>query len=101
MTDSYNNIKFKETRALRTGKEKCKAKYFTILAEGPYTAEEILAALKYEVDLKKKQSLQGHENKLSFMNNSITYLNQRVFESFIDLAKETKPFTNTTDTVFL
>jgi hypothetical protein len=37
---------------------------------------------------KKESSLKNSTNKLTYMQNSLTYLNQRSFEPFIELIKE-------------
>jgi hypothetical protein len=79
---------FTGSRALRKQKEDCKAKLISILEEGEYTIEEMIAALEFEVLQKKENSVKSKTNKLSFMQNSLTYLNQRTFESFIELVKQ-------------
>jgi hypothetical protein len=43
--------------------------------------------MKYDVNLKKEASFKEKKNKLSFMQNSITYLNQRSYEPFIELIR--------------
>jgi hypothetical protein len=91
-TDSFTvgNQVFKGSRALRRGKEECKRKFKTILEEGTYTAEQLINALKYEVNQKIERSIKERKNILSFMQGSITYLNQRSFEGFILLMIEEK-----------
>jgi hypothetical protein len=91
-TDSFivDNQIFKGTRALRRGKEECKRKFKTILEEGTYTAEQLINALKYEVNQKIERSVKERKNILSFMQGSIPYLNQRSFEGFIQLMVEEK-----------
>ena len=63
--------------------------------EGEYTAEDLIAALEYELKQKKENSIKTKSNKLSFMQNSFTYLNQRTFEPFIELIKEGKEIKET------
>ena len=91
-TDSFtvSNQVFKGSRALRRGKEECKRKFKTILEEGTYTAEQLINALKYEVNQKIERSVKERKNIFSFMQGSITYLNQRSFEGFILLMIEEK-----------
>jgi hypothetical protein len=48
----------------------------------------MIAALAYEVLQKKENSVKGKVNKLTYMQNSLTYLNQRTFEPFIELVRE-------------
>ena len=79
---------FTGSRSLRTKKDDCKIKFDKILEEGEYTVEEMIAALQYEVLQKKENSVKQKANKLTFMQNSLTYLNQRTFEPFIELVRE-------------
>jgi len=88
-TDSfeYNNRTFKGTRAMRVKKDDCKTKIKNILNEGEYTIDDLIGALEIEVFQKKENSVKTGQNKLSYMQNSLTYLNQRSFEPFIELYK--------------
>ena len=87
-TFKHKGQSFVGTRGLRKDKEECKIKFDKILDEGEYTADEMLAGLEYEVLQKKENSVKGKVNKLTYMQNSLTYLNQRTFESFIELVRE-------------
>ena len=73
---------------MRVKKDDCKLKLKKILDEGEYTTDELVAALEYEVLQKKENSVKAGENKLKYMQNSLTYLNQRTFEPFIELIRE-------------
>jgi hypothetical protein len=53
--------------------------------EGDYTEAQLISALEYDVLQKKERSVQSKTNKLTYMQNSLTYLNQRSFEPFIEL----------------
>ena len=88
-TDSftYKGKTFKGTRALKAKKPECKVKLNAIIAEGEYTLGEIISALKLEISQKKENSIKTGQNKLQYMNNSLTWLNQRGFESFIELVR--------------
>lgn len=87
-TFTHKGQQFTGSRSMRMKKEDCKAKLISILEEGEYTIEEMIAALEFEVLQKKENSVKSKTNKLSFMQNSLTYLNQRTFESFIELVKQ-------------
>jgi DNA repair ATPase RecN len=89
-TFTYRSQSFTGTRSMRTKKEECKVKYNNVIAEGDYTAKELLAALEYEILQKKENSIKTKTNRLTFMQNSLTYLNQRSFEPFIELVREGK-----------
>lgn len=87
-TFTHKGQSFTGSRGLRRQREDCKVKLISILEEGEYTIEEMIAALEFEVLQKKENSVKSKTNKLSFMQNSLTYLNQRTFESFIELVKQ-------------
>lgn len=87
-TFTHKNRKFTGSRSLRQNKEECKIKFNKILIEGDYTAKQLTDALVYDVNQKKEASIKEGRNKLTFMQNSLTYLNQRSYESFIELINE-------------
>jgi hypothetical protein len=87
-TFTHKGRLFQGGRALRAGKEDCKTKFNKILLEGEHTAQQLIAALKYDVLQKKEMSYIHKNNKLSYMQNSLTYLNQRSFEAYIELINE-------------
>jgi hypothetical protein len=87
-TFKYKNKTFYGTRSLKAGKEECKIKLEAILNEKEYTLEVLIKALEFEVVQKKENSIKTGANKLTYMQNSLTYLNQRTYESFVDLIKE-------------
>jgi hypothetical protein len=84
----YKNKTFYGTRSLKARKEDCRLKFDAILNEGEYTVDVLIKALQFEVMQKKENSFKANENKLVYMQNSLTYLNQRTYESFIDLIKQ-------------
>jgi hypothetical protein len=86
-TDSfeYKGKKFTGTRAIRKGKDECRLKFDKIILEGEYTAAQLIASLNFEILQKKESSLQTSSNRMTFMQNSVTYLNQRAFEPYIEL----------------
>lgn len=85
---THKSRKFTGSRSLRQNKEECKIKFNKILIEGDYTAKQLTDALAYDVNQKKEASLKEGRNKLTFMQNSLTYLNQRSYEPFIELINE-------------
>ena len=89
-TDTFkiDGMSFTGTRSLRVKKEDCKKKFEQIIAEGQCTVEEMILALNMEVDQKKKKSLKDKTNRMMYMQNSLTYLNQRSFEPFIELVRQ-------------
>jgi len=89
-TFTYKSQSFTGTRGMRVKKEDCKLKFNSIVAEGEYKPTELIAALEYEILQKKENSIKTKVNRLTFMQNSLTYLNQRSFEPFIELIREGK-----------
>lgn len=81
----FRGVKFTGCRTLKANKEKCKEKFNSIVLEGEYTATTLTAALEYDVAQKRAQSLKSKSNKLTYMQNSMTYLNQRSYEPYIEL----------------
>ena len=87
-TFTYEGRKFRGTRALRKDKQACKIKFDAILLEGDYTADQLIKALKYEIEQKVLMSMKTKQNRLTYMQNSLTYLNQRTYEAFVELIDE-------------
>lgn len=89
-TDTFtiNGKTFKGARSIRVNKDNCKIKWEKIINEGEYPAETIIKAIELDVQQKKEMSFKRSENKLTYMQNSLTYLNQRSYEPFIDLLSD-------------
>jgi hypothetical protein len=87
-TFAHKGKKFTGARSLRQNKEECRIKFDKILLEGEYTAAQLIEALNFDVLQKKENSVKTNSNKVTYMQNSLTYLNQRSFEPFIELIKE-------------
>lgn len=89
-TDTFvhKGKKFTGSRSLRQNKDECRLRFDKILLEGEYTLQDMLAALQFDVEQKKENSVKTGNNKLTYMQNSLTYLNQRSFEPYIELIKE-------------
>ena len=60
----YKGRSFPATRALRANKDECRTKFNKILLEGDYTSEQLVEALKYDVQSKKDNSVSTGTNKL-------------------------------------
>ena len=102
-TFTHNGVKFEGTRAFRAKKDECQVKFNSILNEGDYTPDDLIAAIEFDVLQKKENSFKTKTNRLTFLQNTLTYLNQRTFEPFIELIKEghkievSKPISKGTD----
>jgi len=81
----YKGKSFAGGRTLRVHRDDCQAKLDAILAEGEYTIDQLIAALEYEVKQKKENSFKTGTNRLTYMQSSITYLNQRSFQNYMEL----------------
>jgi hypothetical protein len=85
---TYKGKKFSGSRNLKKDRDECRLKFDKILLEGEYTAAQLTEALKFDVIQKKENSIKTGVNRLSYMQNSVSYLNQRSYEPFIELIKE-------------
>lgn len=94
-TDTFiiQGRKFTGCRILRTNKDDCRIRFDEIINKGEYKATDLIEALKYDVLKKKEVSFKTNTNKLTYMMNSLTYLNQRIYEPIIELMENQK--TNT------
>lgn len=72
----YKGRVFVGSRTIRVQKEKCKLKFNAILNEGEYTAQQIIDATKFLVDLKKQASFSKKSNELTYLHNSLTFLDE-------------------------
>jgi hypothetical protein len=87
-TFTHKGKTFTGSRNLRQNPADCRIKFDKILIEGEYTTKELIEALKFDVLQKKEASVQENTNKLKYMQNSLTYLNQRSYEPYIELIRE-------------
>jgi hypothetical protein len=85
---THKGKSFSGGRTLRVYKDDCQLKLDSILAEGEYTIDQLIAALEYEVLQKKENSFKTGTNRLTYMQGSLTYLNQRSFQNYIELINE-------------
>lgn len=84
----YGGRRFSGSRSLRVGKAKCLEKFNAILGEGEFSPKQLIESLKFDVLQKKEASIKQRANKITYMQNSLTYLNQRSYEPFIELINE-------------
>lgn len=87
-TFEHKGTKFTGSRSLRVRKDECRLVITKILGEGEYKMDDLVKALELEVLQKKENSVKTKVNRLTFMQNSLTYLNQRTFEPFIELVRK-------------
>lgn len=87
-TFTHKGKRFTGARGLKKDKDECRLRFDKILLEGEYTTAQLIEALEFDVLQKKENSVKTGTNRLSYMQNSLTYLNQRSYEPFIELIKE-------------
>ena len=79
---TYKGKTFTGCRSIRVNKDACRLKFNAILLEGECSATYLINALKTDVQLKKETSVKTGINKLTYLQNSLTYLNQKAYEAF-------------------
>lgn len=87
-TFTYKGKTFTGSRTLRQNPDDCRIKFDKILLEGEYTSKQLIDALNLDVLQKKEASFKENTNKLKYMQNSSTYLNQKSYEPFIELLQQ-------------
>lgn len=81
----YGAKTWEGTRSFRTKKENCESLYLSYLKEG-VKHEDLIRALKYEVAKKKAESIRSSTNKMTYITNTHSYLLNRLYEGFIEMA---------------
>lgn len=84
---THKNKTFRSTRTLRVSKPKCKGYFEKIVNAGKYTPDQIIAATKYDIEVRKENSVRDNRNHLTFLQNSGTYLYNDSYEGYIDMIK--------------
>lgn len=85
---THKGVEFKVTRSFISKKPDCKKLFEKYINEKMYTAKEIINATKYDINIRKNESVKSRENQLKFLQNTYTYLFQKTFEGFIGLIAE-------------
>lgn len=93
----YKGKTFQGSRSLRKNESECRIKFDKIVIVGEYTAQQLINALLLELSQKKEASIKQGCNKLSYMQNSLTYLNQNSYIPYIELLSEGTTITETQD----
>lgn len=85
---------YKKTRILKAGKDACKRKYIDYIKAGA-DHNDIIKALKYEIKLRRDSN--NGQNKMTFMKNSLTWLNSKEFEIILETMEEDVDSNNSSD----
>jgi len=86
---------FMGTQSKRIKKDACKALFKKIVNEG-YSEDDIINATKFHMEQAKKLSFKRGVSQISFIGNSFRYLNEKMFEPYIQSSKvvESKEMAN-------
>ena len=88
---TVRNKTFGPTRAFKTKKDGCKLLFDKMVLDGEFTAEQIIDATQYDINLKLERSYKTNSNQLKYLQNSHTYLFQKTFRGFVDMGTGEKP----------
>lgn len=83
------------TRSLTAPKDTCKLLFDKMVLDGEFTAEQIIEATLYDINLKKERSYKTNSNQLKYLQNAATYLRQKTFSGFVGMGKKEEPKSNT------
>lgn len=83
----YKGKKFEGSRGFKVEKDHCKVEWKKLMLEG-ITPEQMINAVKVEVEMKQRESFRTGDNKMKYMSSTLPYLRQRKFESFLDVELE-------------
>lgn len=73
-----------------------KERYLKLLNQG-LKHEDLIGALKYEIKLRKLDSIKKKENQMEYFKGMESYLNQSKYMDYIDLYKQNVQFTESED----
>lgn len=91
-TTEDGNTKFMGSRALKNlRKADAKSRYLKLLNQG-YKHDELIGSLRYEIKLKKLDSVKKKENQMEFFKGMESYLNQERYNLFIQFYREKPEF---------
>lgn len=87
---SVKGKSFDGTQKKNIRKDDCRAKFNKYVESGEFTAEDIISATQFHIQMCMDQSFKKKENQLTFCPNSLRYINEKYFEPYIRLSKISK-----------
>jgi hypothetical protein len=97
--ESEDGVKYLGSRNLRNlTKTEAKKKYLKLLNQG-LIHEDLVGSLKYEIKLKKLDSIKKGANQMDYFKGMESYLNQERYLTCIDLYKQNPDFVKDMDKV--
>ena len=85
---SYRGMKFTSSRVLRANYQVCELLYQKAVADKSVTGEQILAAIKKQVQMVKEESYESGQNRMQYMSSLEVYLRQSRWEPFLGMEVE-------------
>ena len=79
----YRGMKFTSSRVLRANYQVCEMLYQKAVADKSVTGEQILAAIKKQVQMVKEESYESGQNRMQYMSSLEVYLRQSRYEAFL------------------
>lgn len=80
----YKGKVFRGTQNKRLKQMECRSLFNKYVTTGEFTAEEIIGATAFHIEVAKDLSFQTGKNELSFISNTHTYLLNKKFEPFVE-----------------
>lgn len=93
-----SSVKFVGSRSLKTTKSKAKAKYFKLLNQG-LKHEDLLGSLKYEIKMKKLDSIKKNQNQMDYFKGMDSYFNSERYLQHIEDYRSNPDFVKGDDKV--
>ena len=81
----YRGMSFTGSRVLRSNYQICEQLYLRGLQENNVTGEQVVGALKKQIQLMKEESYDSGQNKLQYMAAIEPYLRQQKYMAFIGI----------------
>jgi hypothetical protein len=97
--ESEDGVKFVGSRSLKNlTKAEAKKRYLKLLNQG-LLHEDLVGSLKYEIKLKKLDSVKKNANQMDFFKGMESYLNQERYLTYVDNFRQNPDFVKGTDKV--
>ena len=94
---SYRGMSWKSSRVLRANYQVCEMLYQKAIAGGNVTHEQILGAVKKQVQMVKEESYQSGNNGMQYLSSLEVYLRQAKYESFLYEENEEENYESSTN----
>jgi len=80
---SYRGISWKSSRVLRANYQVCEMLYLKAVAVGSVTHDQILGAVKKQIQMVKEESYQSGNNGMQYLSSLEVYLRQEKYGAFL------------------